>query len=72
MTDKFTANLLDLHALARALCERIRVLGEVQHMIDDDEASALAGALASAAVAAAETVRVVAARMWEEENYADH
>jgi len=89
MTDKFTANLLDirgardllacfpdcieaaglvnLHALAMGLAERVRVLGEAQHMLRDAEVAALAAALAPAAITAARLVHTVARRMREEE-----
>jgi len=67
------AGLLDLHALARALCERIRVLGEVQHMLRDEEVAALANNLATAAITAARMVHAVARRMHDEEvGHADH
>jgi len=61
------AGLVNLHALARSLAERVRVLGEVQHMLDDAEVAALAAALATAAITAARLVHTVARRMNEEE-----
>jgi len=61
------AGLVNLNALARSLAERIRVLGEVQHMLDDAEIAALAAALATAAITAGRLVHTVARRMREEE-----
>ena len=95
MTDRFTANLLDienrdgllacfpdcveaaglvnLHAMARSLAERIRVLGEVQQHLCDEEVAALANNLATAAITAARMVHAVARRMHDEEvGHADH
>ena len=93
MTNKFTANLLDirgrddllacapdcveaaglvnLHALARSLAERVRVLGEVKASLDDAEIAALADTLATAAITAARLVHTVARRMNEEAGHAD-
>jgi len=61
------AGLVNLHALARSLAERVRVLGEVKHMLCDAEVAALAAALAPAAITAARLVHTVARRMNEEE-----
>ena len=61
------AGLVNLHALARALCERIRVLGEVQQHLCDEEVAALAQDLATAAITAARLVHTVARRMREKE-----
>jgi len=61
------AGLVNLHALAMGLAERVRVLGEAQHMLRDAEVAALAAALAPAAITAARLVHTVARRMREEE-----
>jgi len=59
--------LVNLVALAMGLAERVRVLGEVQHMLDDAETVALAGSLADATVMAALLIYQVARGMREEE-----
>jgi len=61
------AGLVNLHAMARSLAERIRVLGEVQTLLDDVEVAALAQDLATAAITAARMVHAVARRMHDEE-----
>ncbi len=61
------AGLVNLRALAMGLAERVRVLGEVQHMLCDEEVAALADSLATAAITAARLIHTVARRMREEE-----
>jgi len=61
------AGLVNLNALAMGLAERVRVLGEARHMLRDAEVTALAAALAPAAITAARLVNTVARRMREEE-----
>lgn len=61
------AGIVNLHALARSLAGRVRVLGEVQTTLDDAEVAALADKLATAAITAARLVHTVARRMNEEE-----
>ena len=61
------AGLVNLHALAMGLAERVRVLGEVQHMLCDEEVADLADTLATAAITAARLVHTVARRMREKE-----
>lgn len=61
------AGLVNLHALAMGLAERVRVLGEVQTTLDDAEVAALAQALADAAITAARLIYAVARRMHDEE-----
>ena len=61
------AGLVNLHALARSLAERVRVLGEVRTTLDDAEIAALADTLATAAITAARLVHTVARRMREKE-----
>ena len=65
------AGLVNLHALARSLAERVRVLGEVRTTLDDAEIAALADTLATAAITAARLVHTVARRMNEEAGHAD-
>ena len=65
------AGIVNLHALAMGLAERVRVLGEVQHMLCDEEVAALADTLATAAITAARLVHTVARRMNEEAGHAD-
>jgi len=61
------AGLVNLHALARSLAERVRVLGEVKASLDDAEIAALVDTLATAAITAARLVHTVARRMREKE-----
>jgi len=65
------AGLVDLNALARNPVERVRVLGEVSHLLEDAEVTALASALAAATVTAARLIHKVAERMNEEPDHAD-
>jgi len=59
--------LVNLVALAMGLAERVRVLGEVQHMLDLTDVVALAKALSDATVTADRLVHAVTRRMRDEE-----